>query len=279
MDAQGVFYQMPFSSDGVPLPPQSVTLFSPSFNKDRFTNTAWTLNGRVGALNLVYAGSYLVRNVEAQQDYTNYARGLYADYYQCRGAEPTNGLPTATCFSPRTTWNETLRNTHQSHELRLARADDWRLRGIAGLFWENLRLFDQLNWLYKTLPPCTPTEPYAFVFSVLSSSVFSVSLWFVYTFFFYFAAIGSSPFAAILRMSCVTFIEQNFGPHIEQNFADLNTSCGNVSSCIARAVSGSSDNSNCRFQSNSNRAFDSSSSRLRAFLRPRAMSAAWAAIL
>ena len=40
----------------------------------------------------------------------------------------------------------------------------------------------------------------------------------------HFAAIGSSPFAAILRMSCVTFIEQNFGPHIEQNFADLNTS-------------------------------------------------------
>ncbi len=157
MDAEGVFYQMPFSSDGAPLPPQSVTLFSPSFNKDRFTNTAWTLNGRVGSLNLVYAGSYLVRNVEAVQDYTNYARGLYADYYQCHGAEPTNGLPTAECFSPRTSWNETLRNTHQSHELRLSTPDDWRVRGIAGLFWENLRLFDQLNWAYKTLPPCTAT--------------------------------------------------------------------------------------------------------------------------
>jgi len=157
MDAEGVFYQMPFSSDGAPLPPQSVTLFSPSFNKDKFENTAWTLNGRVGPLNLVYAGSYLVRNVEAQQDYTNYARGLYADYYQCHGAEPANGLPTATCFSPRTSWNETLRNTHQSHELRLSTPDDWRLRGIAGLFWENLRLFDQLNWAYKTLPPCTAT--------------------------------------------------------------------------------------------------------------------------
>ena len=55
-------------------------------------------------------------------------------------------------------------------------------------------------------------------------------------------------------MSCVIRIEQNFGPHIEQNFADLNTSCGSVSSCIARAVSGSSDSSNCRFQSNSKRA-------------------------
>jgi hypothetical protein len=32
-------------------------------------------------------------------------------------------------------------------------------------------------------------------------------------------------------------IEQNFGPHIEQNFADLNTSCGSISSCMRRAVS------------------------------------------
>src|SRR5580704_8403702 len=156
MDAQGVFYEMPNASDGAPLPPESVTLFNPSYNKDRFENTAWVLNGRVGPLSLVYAGSYLVRNVEAQQDYTNYARGLYADYYQCHGAQPQHNLA-ATCYSPATTWNETLRNTHQSHELRLSTPDSWRVRAIGGLFWENLRIYDQLNWLYKTLPPCTDT--------------------------------------------------------------------------------------------------------------------------
>ncbi|HEX4152220.1 MAG TPA: TonB-dependent receptor plug domain-containing protein, partial [Steroidobacteraceae bacterium] len=35
IDAEGVFYQMPDSSDGVPLPRQSVTLFNNSFNKDK----------------------------------------------------------------------------------------------------------------------------------------------------------------------------------------------------------------------------------------------------
>src|SRR5450432_2104054 len=45
------------------------------------------------------------------------------------------------------------------------------------------------------------------------------------------------------------FIEQNFGPHMEQKCASLNPSSGSVSSCIERAVSGSSDNANCRFQS------------------------------
>ena len=154
MNAQGVFYEMPRSSDGVPLPQQSVTLFNPSYNKDTFENTALTVDGRVGELKLVYAGAYLVRNISQVQDYTNYSRGLYSDYYQCHGAEPTNGLA-STCYSPSTSWNEAERNTHQSHELRLSTPDDWRLRGIVGAFWEELQIDDQLNWQYKTLPPCT----------------------------------------------------------------------------------------------------------------------------
>jgi iron complex outermembrane receptor protein len=156
IDAEGVFYQMPNGSDGEVLPKQSVTLFNNSFNKDKFENTAWTVNGRLGDLKAVYTGAYLVRNVSQIQDYTNYARGVYADYYQCHGAEPSNGVA-AKCFSPSTTWNETEHNTHQSHEFRLSTPDDWRLRGILGAFWEELKIQDQLNWLYRTLPACTTT--------------------------------------------------------------------------------------------------------------------------
>jgi iron complex outermembrane receptor protein len=157
MDAQGVFYQMPNGSDGEPLPKQSVTLFNDSFNIDRFSNTALTINGRFGDLRAVYAGSYLVRNVAQVQDYSNYSRGVYADYYQCHGAQPADGLP-STCYSPSATWNDTERNTHQSHELRLSTPDEWRLRGIVGAFWEKLQIQDQLNWQYKTLPACTATD-------------------------------------------------------------------------------------------------------------------------
>ena len=156
MDAQGVFYQMPNSSDGDPLPKQLVTLFNNSFNKDKFANTALTVNARFGDLKAVYAGSYLVRNVSQVQDYTNYSRGVYADYYQCHGAEPANGLD-ATCFSPSATWNDTERNTHQSHEFRLSTPDDWRMRGIVGAFFEELVIEDQLNWQYRSLPACTAT--------------------------------------------------------------------------------------------------------------------------
>ena len=87
MNSQGVFYQMPKASDGAPLQPLEVTLFSPSYDKDKFENTAWTLNGKFGDLKAVYTGGYLVRNIDQTNDYTNYTRGVYADYYQCYGAQ------------------------------------------------------------------------------------------------------------------------------------------------------------------------------------------------
>jgi iron complex outermembrane recepter protein len=154
MNSQGVFYQMPNSSDGVPLQPLQVTVFSPSYDKDRFENTAWTLNGRFGDLRAIYTGAYLVRNLDQRNDYTNYARGVYADYYQCYGAK--GGASGASrCFSPVSSWREQVRNTHQSHEVRLSTPDDWRARGIVGAFWENEKIFDNTDWFYKTMPACT----------------------------------------------------------------------------------------------------------------------------
>src|SRR6267142_1638644 len=161
MDSEGVFYQMPKSSDGVPLQPLEVTLFNNSYDKDKFENTAWTLNGKLGPLKAVYTGAYPDRHVNQVGDYTNYARGVYADYYQCYGPgtgfylkTPTPNL-TSTCYSPSTTWRETERNEHLSNEIRVSTPDDWRARGIVGAFFETNRLFDQTDWLYKTIPNCT----------------------------------------------------------------------------------------------------------------------------
>jgi iron complex outermembrane receptor protein len=85
MNSQGVFYQQPTSSDGTTLAPLEVTLFNNAYDKDKFESTAWTVNGKFGDLKAVYTGGYLVRNVDQVGDYTNYARGVYADYYQCYG--------------------------------------------------------------------------------------------------------------------------------------------------------------------------------------------------
>jgi len=154
MNAQGVFYQEPTSTDGKPLPDLSVTLFNPSYDKDKFENTALTINGRIGPLKAMYTGGYLLRNVEQSQDYTAYSRGIYTDYYQCVKATATTA---AKCYSPSTSWNDTQKNTHQSHEIRLSTPDDWRLRALGGAYWEEFKIYDQNNWLYKTLPGCTTT--------------------------------------------------------------------------------------------------------------------------
>src|ERR1700736_6674648 len=156
MNSQGVFYQQPNASDGAALQPLQATLFNPSYDKDKFESTAWTLNGKFGDLKAVYTGGYLVRNVQQEGDYTNYARGFYADVDQCYG--PGSGGDanlTSTCFSPSATWHSVERNTHQQHEFRLSTPDDWRLRAIAGAFWENNTLFDQTGWTYKTIPSST----------------------------------------------------------------------------------------------------------------------------
>jgi len=160
LDSKGVFYQQPNASDGAPLQPLEVTLFNDAYNRDKFESTAWTLNGKFSFLKAVYTGGYLVRNVDQIGDYTNYARGVFADYYQCYGPPGTGTFVndpslTSTCFSPSATWRSVERNTHQQHEFRLSTPDEWRFRAIGGAYYEDNKLFDQTGWLYKTIPPCT----------------------------------------------------------------------------------------------------------------------------
>ena len=158
MEADGVFAEMATNSLGEPQPDLSVQLYNPSYDKDKFENTALTIDGRVGALKLLYAGAYLLRKIEQVQDYTNYARGPYVDYYQCANPGPTP--TTAQCFSPSSTWHDRERNTHQSHELRVSTPGDGWIRGIGGLFYENYQIQDQVDWFYlSALPYFHPIAP------------------------------------------------------------------------------------------------------------------------
>jgi iron complex outermembrane recepter protein len=149
LEADGVFAEQQVSSAGVRQPELTVQQYNPSYNKDKFENTAWTLNGRIGALKAVYTGGYLVRDVQQVADYTNYARGKYANYYQCVSSG-TSLTGKAQCFTPSATWHDIEKNTHQSHEIRISTPDDWRLRALGGLFYEKYEIDEQVDWLYKT---------------------------------------------------------------------------------------------------------------------------------
>ena len=154
MDSQGVFYQQPNASDGARLNPLEVTIFNKAYDHDQFNNIALTVNGKFGDLKAVYTGGYLERRVEQVGDYTNYARGFYAAYYQCIG--PVYDLTlTPQCFSPSATWFSAERNEHMQHEFRLSTPDDWRWRAIGGAYYEDNKLFDRTDWRYRTVPSCT----------------------------------------------------------------------------------------------------------------------------
>jgi iron complex outermembrane receptor protein len=165
LSTQGVFYQQKTGPEGLtfnslgepitgrPLAPLSVALFEPSYDKDRFENTALTVNGKIGDVKIVYAGSYLDRNIAQQQDYTNYARGVYAYYYQCTGLSKI--APSGTCHSPASVWRETEKNTHFSNEIRVTTNEDARARFLGGLYWEEYKIFDDTEYVYKTVPTCS----------------------------------------------------------------------------------------------------------------------------
>ena len=162
MEADGVFTQFPLGSDGQKLDAYQVTSFTPSYDKDKFSNTAWTLNGKLGVIKGVYTGGYLVRTTQQQNDYTNYARGSYGTYYECTGGSGTVATKNAAgvaqapkCYSAATSWNDWTRNTHLTQELRFSTPDDWRVRGLVGAFYEDFKIYDDMNFNYKTIPSCT----------------------------------------------------------------------------------------------------------------------------
>ena len=170
MEADGSFQQYPLGSDGQPLGAWQETSFVPQWDKDKWENTAWTLNGKLGDIKAVYTGSYLSRTIDNNVDYSNYTRsgggpGTQGGfYYTCAGGPAGHsmiggglGFP-LTCFSPVLSWNDYVQTTHQSHELRFSTPDDWRLRALVGGFWEDFDIKDDMNFRYKSIPSCTPAN-------------------------------------------------------------------------------------------------------------------------
>ncbi len=160
LDAEGMPFQMPVGLNFQPLAPLEETSFTPSWNRDHSQITSWTVNGVVGPLKAIYTGSYLKRSVDANMDYTNYTRTAGGFYYTCVGGGGSNlGNPgPATCYSPIDSWHDYFETTHLSNEFRLSTPDEWRIRGLAGVYLEDFVIKDDMNFYQKTIPSCTPTN-------------------------------------------------------------------------------------------------------------------------
>jgi outer membrane receptor protein involved in Fe transport len=157
MDAKGIAAEYPIGSNGQTLKPLQNTTFNPSYDNDRFENTAWTVNGKIGDLNAIYTGAYMTRKISQQVDYSNYSRSSGGMYYQCVGGS-TGWKGKPYCYSPSGYWQDNVTNTHLTNEIRLSTPDDWRLRAIGGAYEEQFRIYDNMNFNYKSFPNCDPAN-------------------------------------------------------------------------------------------------------------------------
>jgi iron complex outermembrane recepter protein len=149
-----------------PLAPYQIDAFTPAFNNDRYESTSWTLNGKFptfgnfGDIKAVYTGSYLSRHIEAQSDYSSYLVSTAGSYYTCtgKGAAYFKSAKATTCYAPVGDWNDKVHNTHQTHEIRLTTSDENRVRGTLGGFWEDFKIYDEMNFNYLPIPQCNPAN-------------------------------------------------------------------------------------------------------------------------
>jgi iron complex outermembrane recepter protein len=170
-EADGYFYTYPNGPypNHTPLGDYQLQAFTPAWSKDQYWSLAWTLNGRFpglfgsfGDLQAIYTGSYMNRSIDGQQDYSNYMTSAHGSYYDCTGTGAgysyfRSAKPTS-CYSPVGNWRDIVDNTHQSHEVRFTTSADNRVRALAGAFWEDFVIKDNMNFNYMGVPQCDATN-------------------------------------------------------------------------------------------------------------------------
>ena len=145
-DSNGIFGFDPRVGD------LKVTHFYPETTKDKWADAALTVQGKLGNFDLTYAGGYLKRNVDTQQDYSDYSYFYDAAY----GAYITDAA--GHLINPSQTIVGHDRYTKQSHELRLASPATDRFRFVAGLFYERQTHNIEQNYMIAGFDPALSVE-------------------------------------------------------------------------------------------------------------------------
>lgn len=156
LKTEGVFDYDPAKGD------LNVSRFTKDSLQDEFAQTAWTVNGRLGDLDVVYTGAFLDREVDANLDYTGYTNiGGYIRAYQCEYLTPgysdvaavtgtTNGYnfdPTiggdpgvVECGNPANAVRLKNEMTRSTHEFRVSSDFESAFNFTAGVFYENFEI-------------------------------------------------------------------------------------------------------------------------------------------
>lgn len=145
LESDGVFFEDPTLGD------LEIQRFEEDKIEDDFTNVNWTLEGRLGALDIVYTGAYTDRKTTQRVDYSDYLFvGQYLPYYICDGSVsyPGAGGPAGTCQAPNLFVNSRTKTQAMTHELRFNTPDDYWIKLTAGGFYSDLELLERNDFTY-----------------------------------------------------------------------------------------------------------------------------------
>ncbi|QIG79402.1 TonB-dependent receptor [Stakelama tenebrarum] len=144
LDSDGVFFEDPTLGD------LEIQRFEQDRLEDDFSNTAWTVEGRLGALDIVYTGAYTDRETDQRVDYSDYLFvGQYLPYYICDGSVSyPGGAPSGTCQAPNLFVTSKSDTTKFTQELRFNTPQESRFRVTAGGFYSNLVLKERNDFHY-----------------------------------------------------------------------------------------------------------------------------------
>jgi outer membrane receptor protein involved in Fe transport len=125
----------------------NVARFEPEFNEDKFGQAALTLEGKLGNFDLIYAGSYLRRQIDSNSDYTDYA--YYYDALFGYGAYFYDDL--YNLVDPTQFYQGDDSYGKYANEIRISTPQDGRFRAVAGFFQNYQRHFIHQQYFVRDL--------------------------------------------------------------------------------------------------------------------------------
>ena len=149
IESDGTFYTDPNLSDDY-----QIQRFEKEFVEDEYTNVHWTIEGRIGALEVLYTGAFTERETDQRTDYSDYLFiGQYIPYYICDyyvsyTSFAPDGLPTGTCQAPNLYTTNKVDSEFTSHEIRFTTDQEKRFRITAGGFFSEMELTEMVDFSY-----------------------------------------------------------------------------------------------------------------------------------
>jgi len=161
LESDGVFFADPELGG---LDDLEIQRFEDDRLEDDFSNTSWTVEGRLAMLDVVYTGAYTDRETQQRVDYTDYLFvGQYLPYYICDGSVsyPGSADPSGTCQPPNLYVTSDSDTTVFTQELRFSTPEDWRIRATAGGFYSDLELKERNDFNYPGNVAAAPFGAFA----------------------------------------------------------------------------------------------------------------------